>query len=391
MRCFGSNSRRLSLKPRRLHDLLRPDNASTDETQTAGGLYARSCVCAMGKRLPDKPGGIQLAFTAFCEGCEKAQQQTSSASSLSFDQQLEAAIAARIPLEEQLLMRVSSRARANALAAARKHHLQSARLALDQSDRILASPHLQPESRLLVHTFHAAVLAYYEYKAGRIDRARSQIFQALAIDETLITQYNYTILELHRVQLGHNLMRIHIRCNEFLTATQLCVLLLTYLEGDRPSWPLSAQTTGADPALIPKPLCAAMFAQITGELALLLAARPRQECQSLFRPFKAHAEFNATTHCRHHQRAHEWFSTKWALLQGEDETYLEQAAALLRAGPGEIPLLWQTAAADLYRYCCDQTSDAASELAAVIARFARQDSRQLQSLLEPSVHSTPPQ
>jgi hypothetical protein len=207
---------------------------------------------------------------------------------------------------------------------------------------------LSLESKFIVQSFQEAVQAYLDYKRGDFASAQSRIFRAMEIDGTLICEYGYDILELHRIQLGHNMMRVMVRCGDYRQAAQLCADLLAYLEGEPDSWPFPSFGRGAHPLSLPEHLCAAMFTQISGELALMLAHLGTTEVADVFEPMENHAASKATEHCAHHPRVHHWLHAKRLWIRAEHRAYLEQIAGWLRDGPGEMPLLWRAAAADLY-------------------------------------------
>lgn len=329
---------------------------------------------------------LKKALHSYRVGREKPSFLSAAASGLGFDHHLEASISVRLTLKEQLLMRVSAGARARALSAARSGNLRVARQALDESLDILHSVSLSTEAKYMVRSFHEAVEAYLAYKHGQFDQAHRRILEALETDGILITRYGYKILDLHRIQLGHNLMRIKVRENHLKEAAQLCCNLLHYIEGDKESWPFPEFRDGSYPADLPLDLLAAMFNQITGELAFLLVGRTEDEAATTFAPLIPLTEDTISHDCQH-RRAREWLRTKLAFIRGDDGAFLEDVSRLLQEGPGEITLLWRAAATDLYSFCYAFESDSSSALRGEIAADAwtwRPLSIQLRAMFEPA-------
>lgn len=313
---------------------------------------------------------FRQALDAYHEGRNKSSGLSAAASGVGFDHHLEVMISERLLIEEQLLMRVSSGARARALTAARGNNLEVARQALDESLSVLYSDALSLQAKHILTSFHEAVEAYVSYKYGRYDEARRRVFKALETDGTLIREYGYKILELHRIQLGHNLMRIKGReCP--LEAAKICLGLLRYIEGDEESWPISEFKNGGSPTELPADLLAAMFIQITGELALLLAGKEKGDGAAIFTPLVPLAEDRITLKDCQHRRARDWLYIKLVFLKRNTKAFLERVAKLLGEGPGEITLLWRAAATDLYQFCSDFSIPEAFSLKKEIGADAR--------------------
>lgn len=311
------------------------------------------------------------ALDGYLQGRGKPLRTSPGEIGVGFDHELEKVISTRLHLEEQLLMRVSSAARSRALSEARSDHLRIARQALDESLGVLALPTLSDEAKLIIKSFHEAVEAYLEYKHKRYDTARRRVFDALEHDGVLVTRYGYKILELHRIQLAHNLMRIQVREGQLERAGRFCSDLLHYIEGDIARWPIPEFTCATRPADLPVHLRGAMFIQIVGEVALLLTGRPTSEAVRIFAPLIPLAEAKPSAHGCYHERAREWLRAKRAFISGSTETFLDRVTALLRDGPGEIPLLWRAAVTDLYEISCCFQSDTAHALCREIAADAR--------------------
>ena len=295
---------------------------------------------------------LPLALESYRAGAQSTPRSSTAASGVEFDQQLDVALSNRLPLDEQLLVRFVAAVRSRGLTAARNNRLIEAQQALDEGRRVLASELLSAQGKLIVETFHEAVEAYVEYKRGLIPLARARVRKALAIDCTLISQYGYDILDLHRVQLGHNLMRLDIHQGNLAAAAELCASLISYLEGRAGEWPLPEFKIETDPAQLPAELRSAMLIQILGELALCLRNKNAAEAARVFTPLLPHVESATAFPCSQHARAHRWLQAKWACVNEEPVAFLRHVTELLREGPGQMLLLWRAAVLDLFDLCC---------------------------------------
>ncbi|MFH7029790.1 MAG: hypothetical protein ACHBN1_31625 [Heteroscytonema crispum UTEX LB 1556] len=199
--------------------------------------------------------------------------------------------------------------------------------------------------------FLEAAEAYLDYRRGDFDQAYARISKALAIDVVLEEEYGYEILHLHRIQLLHNLVRSDARRMQFASAIELACQLLGYLEGTSEVLPLSGSWGSEHIARQPSELVAAMFGQITDEVALILAGKNRQVKSELFAIAKRHIQLQANGNTRCHPQSHTWFLLKEAFVDNDVATFLERASRFLAEGRGDTPLLWYAVVVDIVALC----------------------------------------
>jgi hypothetical protein len=332
------------------------------------------------------------ALQCYRSGRGKSSRPSAAATGAAFDQLLMAAVSTRIPLAEQLHSRVASAARSRALKAARNGQLVVAQQALDEGAAILTHEMLSTECRMLIETFHEAVAAYLDYRRDEHDAARRRVYRAMSIDNDLIKQYGYEIMELHRIQLGHNLVRIEARVGDRVKAAQLCAGLLTYLEGSGEDWPFPELGYGAHPTRLPIDLRRAMFLQVTGELALMLAGSIAEQASRAILIVRPHVELAATADCGQFRVAHAWMGAKWSFINQETVEFLERVALFLEDSLADAPLLWRAAVADLFLTCERFGMDEATFLRQIIADDARswaQLPQQLRAVFGPALQAGP--
>jgi hypothetical protein len=96
---------------------------------------------------------------------------------------------------------------------------------------------------------------------------------------------------------------------------------------------------------------AAMFAQVTGEIAIILAGKDRQFVADLLTFGSSYKSIypDETYHC--HPQADAWLLVKQAFINNEVATFLERASNFVAKGRGETPFLWYATLADLVALC----------------------------------------
>jgi hypothetical protein len=284
------------------------------------------------------------------EGAKKPVQITPEASGATFDRYLQARLESRLPVMERLWMGKCSKASAQGLQAARRQRFAMAEQCFKEAQALYNSDALSPEGRLICKSFEAAAEAYLDYCRHAFDSAKARVAAALAMDEVLENEYGYNVMHLHRVQLVHNLVRIKVRCVELESAVELASRLLRYLEG-RCERLLVAGSWGAGHiASLPSSLVAAMFAQVSGEIAIILAGNDDAVVRKLLATVARNICLGDTGNGPH-RRVHAWFMAKDAFSNGKVETYLRQAAQFLADGPEDIPSLWYATCLDVMRMC----------------------------------------
>ncbi|MGA7731969.1 MAG: hypothetical protein WCD37_11955 [Chloroflexia bacterium] len=295
-----------------------------------------------------------------------------TSTAVGFDQLLGAAILKHASPREQMLMSAALVARTRGLAAVRKGDMEVAEANLRTSRDILEVPWLSTESHALLASFQEAAEAFIDFRCGRHDLARKRVFRAMSADGTLLSRDGYHVLELHRVQLGHNLARVDANAGEPERAARILAGLLTYLEGESVAWPFPDYTYTGKATVddLPEEQVADLFIQLTSELALLLDGQGREEGLALFAPVVAHAELKATRRCGRHPSAHAWLSLKLAYLERNVVGFLEGAQEVLADGPREGSLLWYATATDLYRECARLLEDCPAEASSLRSELA---------------------
>ncbi|MEH1770950.1 MAG: hypothetical protein ACYTXE_29785 [Nostoc sp.] len=237
------------------------------------------------------------------------------------------------------------------LIAARRGGLNAAEQAFAAARLLLQLNKLSNEGGMLYQSFLEQAEAYLDYRRGEFEQARNRIYQALEINLILEDKYGYEMAFFGRIQLVHNLVRIDAGCMEFNRAIKLAFQILGYLEGTLDVLPISGNWDYERVKRQRPEFVAAMFAQVTGEIAIILAGKNCQFVSDLltFGSNYMPISFNQNHHC--HPQAYAWLLVKQAFINNQVGTFLERASNFIAEGRGYTPLLWYATLADLVALC----------------------------------------
>jgi len=256
-----------------------------------------------------------------------------------FNELLAHQAAARLADQHAVLARITA-AGGQALLAARAGRTVQAWDHIHHARALLGSAGLRPETHRLAHTLICAQHAYLCYRSD--DDAQAQILLAAACrdDVALESLPGYGFLQIHRIQLLHNVMRIHRTRGRMRPALQLGHALLSYLE--HPSPPILAALPepwngpwhGSFPDT-PQALVAALHGQIAAEMVALATAATDPRClAAALRALPAGPPSQAAR----------WAAFQLARLAGGLQDMMAAALPLLRQGPVPSRPLWHAAA-----------------------------------------------
>ncbi|MBW4562722.1 MAG: hypothetical protein KME32_16550 [Mojavia pulchra JT2-VF2] len=289
------------------------------------------------------------------ESCRRSNEKhikntTNSANNL-VEEHLVKLITTRLPLTDQKLISKFVNARLRGLNAARQGNLMAAECAFIEARIPLQLNKFSLEGSLLYESLLEQSQSYLDYRRGDFDKARNRIFKAIANDVVLEEKYGYEILFLHRIHLAHNLVRIDAQRKCFQGALELACQILSYLEGVSELLPIPGIWGYELVARQSPELVAVMFAEITSEVAIILAGQNRQLARHLFAVSFAyfHLETDDYRHC--HPQAYFWLLIKQAFLNNDFATFLGRASNFLAFGRADTPVLWYATLIDLITLC----------------------------------------
>jgi hypothetical protein len=297
---------------------------------------------------------------------------TGGSSDATFDDLLQQRLNARVEPEARRALKVTANARNRALAAARAGKRRVAETALRESGQAAGLAQLHDEALLVHSSFDAATAAYLVFRAEGAPAARRLLDRALLVDARLEREFGYDILHLHRLQIGHNCVRLAAADGRLEEAAGLAAALLAYMEGSARSLPLPG---GWDPerlSRLPGALVDAMATQVMTEVASFLARERGLRSRRLLMPFRCHAEPATCAAGDRFAIVHDWLALQFC---GDDAAILVAATRLLSRSPRPAPALWLTAALELLAVCDrhDPASGSAlrADLDSVLDRWPR--------------------
>jgi hypothetical protein len=217
------------------------------------------------------------------------------------------------------------------LAAARRGRLLEATRRLACARALLPLPQLSEPGRLAAFALLEPAEAYVEYRRERYDDARRLLAQAAALDDALASDFGWAFMRAHRLQIEHNVVRIHARLGEDEEAALLAAGVLDDIELHH------ALDT------LPSDVLEFFFETIIGEVALLVSGRMDRETEASFRPLARHAVCAADGFS---VQAHGWARMKSLALAGDVGAALEAAIEVVRRGRCAQPMVWFATLAD---------------------------------------------
>ncbi|QFS52025.1 hypothetical protein [Nostoc sphaeroides] len=267
----------------------------------------------------------------------------------SIDECLSRLIRTRLPSTDRLLMHKFGNARQRGLLAARRGDLMVAEKTFGAARFLLELNKLSTEGSLLYLSFLEQAESYLDYRRGDFEQARNRIYHALAVDVTLEEEHEYDILLLHRIQLVHNLVRIDARCMNLERAIELACQILGYLQGKLEVLPIPGNWGYERVLRQRQEFVGAMFAQVTSEVALILAGKNPQAVRDLLAVASTNLRLQINGNC--HLRANAWLLIKQAFASNNIALFLKRVSQFLSEGCADTPLLWYATVIDLIVVC----------------------------------------
>ncbi|MBD2342606.1 hypothetical protein [Anabaena subtropica] len=292
-----------------------------------------------------------MTLESYCIGRAKTIEISSIKSDDSADKYLSDLISTRLTSTERLLIDKFGNARQRGLIACRRGDLIAAEKAFSAANVLLQLDKLSHEGMLLYKSFLEQAEAYLDYRLGDFTQARNRTYSALETNMILEEEYGYEIIFFGRIQLVHNLVRIDAGCMQWNRAIKLAFQILGYLEGVLDILPVPG-LWGYERVKrqIPE-FVAAMFVQVTDEIAIILASQDNQFDSDLLKIDLTHILVNSNEDYHCHPQAYTWLLLKMAFINNEVANFLEQASNFLAHGRGDTPLLWYATLADLVALC----------------------------------------
>lgn len=144
---------------------------------------------------------------------------------------------------------------------------------------------LEETQELLVDALTLPNIAYLKYQKEWYALAMADLYKAIKINDQLIDA-GYYFLHSHKIQQVHNLIRVHVKMEEWTKVKDLNLKLLAHLIKDRePDWDVG----NWNPALldqVPDTLLESMIFQVTNEMINCIILTTNLEKKNLEKEFK---------------------------------------------------------------------------------------------------------
>lgn len=160
------------------------------------------------------------------------------------------------------------------LEYARRGLLPRAAAKLDSLRRQLATSPAGEAAALVMAAFLDAAEAYLHYRRDEQPRAAARLLCASAHDDVLMRRHGLVALQAHRVQLGHNLVRVRARQGDPAAAAQLAGELIDFLQRRTSRLPDELGGEHQYPDAIPCDIREWQLQRIRDDLAAPLAVVP---------------------------------------------------------------------------------------------------------------------
>jgi hypothetical protein len=260
----------------------------------------------------------------------------------------------RLSAEQQHLLKLSQELCNQGLAAARKGELVTSARAFQAAEAFLQTEAFSTETLLISRSLYEAALAYLDYRNAEFERAISRLHTALALDLTLEEIPGYALIQVHRIRLLLNMLRIQIKRSAAHEAMQIGTQIMDYLENKACASSLSTWDASRLSEM-PQSLKELQFTEAVGELATLLTGvdtlKTGQMVSQCFAGLAAHIDSPDADSCYLSPQAHTWLRAKQALINEQPENFLRQALPLLSQGRTALPQLWYATVVDLLCLC----------------------------------------
>lgn len=275
-----------------------------------------------------------------------------------------------IPLKDRLELRNLYRICDEGLGAAREGRLE---YALDRYEKarepLKRLEHGTRRAWFLGDSKYQAGVAYLEFQHGRAEQARERLDRAMDADLEL-ERAGLPVMQMHRIQQGHNLARMDFRMGHRESAVRLAGVLLAYMERQTHELPYHHDWLSRGLQAVPRSLLQAMIYQILGETTAYIVTgnAPAEEWSVLIKASRLYQDAEAAVfpQVQYALRAH------YDRLVNNPEGYLRNLECFFRVGIRHCHLLWYAVMVELVRFCREVDTCRSRQVREVILRNSAQ-------------------
>ena len=205
----------------------------------------------------------------YLEGVGKKAIDCEAASGLLFSKCLEQQLLSQHPIEQRLFVRKRMKQIGQFLTLTRQDRMKEAD---DLQTTITESQYqatVSDSCRAIIRSFYFAAKAFYEFKRQDWQAARKLVDRAFEIDTELQGRWDCSVLEMHKVQLAQNYIRVLMAEQRFREAASALKNLMAYVTGIFNCGPLFTDWNSQLLNSVPGELKEAMLSQLAAEFAIL--------------------------------------------------------------------------------------------------------------------------
>jgi hypothetical protein len=311
---------------------------------------------------------LLAVFHAYRGGLLRQHQPPSPMPPRDFDALLFLGTIGWVPPESRRQLRELDQACGEGLAAARQGLLAESaghyQRAGEHLDRLREGP--RPPWLLGFATYQSGV-AYLDFRRGSPRQARERL--DLAMDSALkLERSGLPVMQMNRIQQGHNLSRIEMRLGRRDSAIELAAALLAYMEGQiddlpyhRNWWPKGLQA-------VPRSVQETMIHQILGETAgcIVTGEAPSEEWSVLIETsrLRGDPETAVSPQAQYALRAQR------NRLRNDPEGYLRDLERFFNFGIRHCHRLWYAVLVEWVDFCREVDTRCALQVRDAILRDA---------------------
>jgi hypothetical protein len=260
-----------------------------------------------------------------------------------------------------------------ALKAAQAGRLDQAAIGFAALRTDHAGRSASPLFEALGEIFIGAAEAYLMYRRADYGAAERLIRHASLLDQVLIDRHGLSLMSAHRLQLGHNLMRIDARRGRQREAVDLAADFMAYLDWEDDVLPVDLASPRRQLDAVPPSVVGHYFDRLCSEAAMVLAGRFDADARSMFTRLAPHANRQGNAISAHCGEARAWLACKTLALAGNPGPFLAEATTILAAGRQSEPLFWFATVLDVAGHCRTLGAEGSDTAAWLVERTHRME------------------
>ncbi len=249
----------------------------------------------------------------------------------------------------------ASEVRERGLALARSGDVHNGGKALDAAREIYVEANLSREALITIESFQAPADAYLQYKRKEYCEACASLVAALKACQILRDEYGHNVIEVRRIHLARNIIRVESVAGNLNKAMRLAGSLLRYIEGCNECWPFPELRllTMPEPLALEEKLV--LMDQILGEIASLLA-NPKDTARQLLKVSESYL-FRRDIDSQF-VRVHIWLAAMRASVEEDLVGFLNNAILFFSDGPGYMGQAWRKLVQHFVQICMEIATEA---------------------------------